>query len=399
MNLTPEQQEELAHFPEVLRALVEAEVAAGNAIEEIGHSFPAPPVGAYVKLAKKVVTRARASAGGVDFYERNCSSYSGEFTDTHRFFFVLEPANPPPPEPDMDAIRAAMQGPRDELTRLAEREPETSATSFMRLRDRLIPRKSKPPRADLPKAAGTGTTVVTEGYKVLQASTETSAAWLLHFRDVRPPQEIQFQLERDLMSLMPPRMEAGKLVCRTHLKKTGISYQCVLRYEAALLDTHCYSVRVDASWADAAATHRDYFRKNSASWFELWTRQFQRAGLPSIDAGSPGRYQQFCAAALAAESQLSSVEAIQQSILEAMRHGGSFATAHKEGGTTICWQNGHFLRSDYGESEEREEFSDPARILKFLRQFYDWETSSNVYPAKVSEFEAWKLILRLLRKK
>jgi hypothetical protein len=28
---------------------------------------------------------------------------------------------------------------------------------------------------------------------------------------------------------------------------------------------------------------------------------------------------------------------------------------------------------------------------------YDWETSRNVAPAKVSEYEAWKLMLRLLR--
>ena len=36
-------------------------------------------------------------------------------------------------------------------------------------------------------------------------------------------------------------------------------------------------------------------------------------------------------------------------------------------------------------------------FLTALRRFYDLETSKNIYPNKVSEFDAWKLILRLLR--
>jgi len=96
-------------MPLELRSLVEAELAAGNQILEVGHSFPAAPVGCYVKLARPVSTRLRASGGGIDFFDRNTSIYSGEFADTKRYFFVLEPPNPPPPEPDMDAIRQGTQ--------------------------------------------------------------------------------------------------------------------------------------------------------------------------------------------------------------------------------------------------------------------------------------------------
>ena len=32
----------------------------------------------------------------------------------------------------------------------------------------------------------------------------------------------------------------------------------------------------------------------------------------------------------------------------------------------------------------------------FLRQYYDYETSKNIYPEKASDLVAWKLILRLL---
>ncbi len=112
--MTPdfELQRELDRFPEALRKLVEAELAAGNAIEEVGHSFPAPPAGAYIKLARQVTTLPRASGNGLEFRER---SSAGAFTDGGQFYFVLDPPSPPPPLPDMDAIRAAHAvGPRDE---------------------------------------------------------------------------------------------------------------------------------------------------------------------------------------------------------------------------------------------------------------------------------------------
>ena len=88
---------ELAKFPVALRTLIETELASGNSIVEIGHSFPAPPAGAYIKLASIVSTRARDNGDGLSFYDRNNSSYSGEFTDAKRFYFVLEPPIRHPP--------------------------------------------------------------------------------------------------------------------------------------------------------------------------------------------------------------------------------------------------------------------------------------------------------------
>ncbi len=106
-DIAPEQERELSRFPEPLRALIHAELRAGNTIDELGHSHPAPPVGAYVRLGRPISTRPRESGQGLHFYERNGSLYAGEFTDAQRYFFVLEPPHPPSPALDMDAIRAA----------------------------------------------------------------------------------------------------------------------------------------------------------------------------------------------------------------------------------------------------------------------------------------------------
>jgi hypothetical protein len=108
-NVPDYYEQRLQAFPAVLRRLVEAELAAGNEIVEFSGGFPAPPVGDCVKLARAVTTQPRATAAGLDFYDRNMPGYSGEFTDAKRFFFVLEPPNPPAPPPDMDAIRAELE--------------------------------------------------------------------------------------------------------------------------------------------------------------------------------------------------------------------------------------------------------------------------------------------------
>lgn len=118
----------LAGFPPELKALLEAELAAGNEIAEVASCFPAPPAGVYVKLARPVTTRPRADGGGISFYDRNGSTYSGEFHDARRFHFVLEPPHPPEPEPDMDAIRAAVHGSRLVPTSSGESQSSASAS-------------------------------------------------------------------------------------------------------------------------------------------------------------------------------------------------------------------------------------------------------------------------------
>ncbi len=105
MSIPADLAAHLAAFPAALRALIEAELAAGNSVIEVAHCFLAPPVGAYVKLEKNISTRPRETSGEFTFHEQSNSSYSGEWTDAKRFFFVLEPPRPAEPEPNMDLIR------------------------------------------------------------------------------------------------------------------------------------------------------------------------------------------------------------------------------------------------------------------------------------------------------
>ena len=245
MRLTPEQQHELARFPATLRGLVESELAAGNSIVDIGHSHPAPPVGAYVLLARKINTRVRATGDGLLFRARNSSSHSGEITDAVGHFFVLEAADPPPLEPDMEAIRAAHAPRMDARTTWAER----------------------------PAGAG----------------------WVMERPADTPPGD--------------------------HGAETGLG-------SGLALDT---------------------------------------------------------------------VAAVQAAIVDGLKRGGTFSTAHKEGGTTIAWRNGRFVRSDYGDFPDLTVFTDEAEFLSMLRRFCEMDVTRETGKKPISDFEVWTRILQLLR--
>ncbi len=219
----------------------------------------------------------------------------------------------------------------------------------------------------------------------------------IHFRDRRPPQEIQFELERELMTLLRPATGEPGLVLRADSKMNGVPHRFVLRFEAALSRTNCYWFQAEVPLAGLPSDKHDAIRKSLSGWFDLWTRAYKPSTPPLPGEGSRDRYEALAAQALSAEAHLGTVPPVQQAILEALRNGATFSTAHKEGGTNIRFANGQFVRADYGESNRTEKFPDQAAFLAFLRQFYDWQTSRNTYPEKASEFDAWKLTLRLLR--
>lgn len=226
-----------------------------------------------------------------------------------------------------------------------------------------------------------------------------NAACEIHFHDPRPPHEIQFELERELMLLLPPTLEGDALLFRAAGKVNGSPHAFALRFEAALPATNAYTFRAEVSLEGTAPAERERAAKSLASWFGLWTRTFKRAEAPTRDAGSRDRYHALAGQALNSEAHLGTIAAVQQAILAGLRAGGTFSTAHKEGGTVIRHSWGHFQRADYGEWTTSERFVSEATFLAFLRKFYDWQTSQHIYPEKVPEFVAWKLMLRLLEPK
>jgi|GEM_PF-768912 hypothetical protein len=400
MNLSTMQQKALAQCPPALRALVEAEVAAGNSIVEIGHSFPAPPAGAYFKLANKVTTRPRASVDGLIFYERNSSIYSGEFTDAKRFYFIIEPPNPPPPEPDMDAIRKAHEPKPDSLTQLAQR---TAGASVGFVLDDSKPCSSLTKlegQAEQQCRRGSIDEEISKPRRCLN-STESATDFqrVLHFEDRRPPHEVQFALESELMTLFSAKMEGDKLCMIANANVNGARYRFELRFEAALFFRNCYTLVVEASWADLPENRHDYFRKTSDSWFSLWTRNLTATNPPKEDAGSKERYRKLAEAAMDAQGKLDSVAVIQQTIVAEMKRGATYGTSHKEGGTNIFWQNGNFIRSDYGDYPDQKVFSNETEFLAMLRQFCHWDVLRASCKEQRTDLEVWKLILRRLRSK
>jgi hypothetical protein len=214
----------------------------------------------------------------------------------------------------------------------------------------------------------------------------------IHFRDRRAPHEIQFELEKRLKILFRPLGEAG---WRATPKVNGCPYALELSFDAALPSENCYTLRIDADWSRFGPEHHDYFRKSFDSWIRFWTGPYRQETEPR-DPGSRERYAALAEQSRNVEAHLRGLEDVQREILSRMRNGAYYATSHKEGGTNIRWQGSAFVRADYGESNDRVTFLDDASFLRFLRQFYDRETGSAIYPEMPSDFDAWKLMLRFL---
>lgn len=123
--IPPRFQRNAAAFPPALRALLDAELTAGNTIAEAGQGFPtlldaqlaasslmdsgrasALPASAYFVMAGPVTTRAHESGGGVIFRDHGDCYYSGSFTDERGHFFILEPPAAPPGQIAAAAIQA-----------------------------------------------------------------------------------------------------------------------------------------------------------------------------------------------------------------------------------------------------------------------------------------------------
>lgn len=210
------------------------------------------------------------------------------------------------------------------------------------------------------------------------------------------PHVLQAQLERltDAVLAAVPGHEADPL--RTaRFRMGGEHYRLALRLLDVLPEGHLMSLEVDVT-ADAAGDLAAVAR-SAASWLAFWTGGDTWHEVRPPGRGAAGALQAVAEAWRQAELKADDVAATQRAIVEAMRRGWTISTTHKEGGTVIRFDGRHFVRADFGESNDRQRFDGEAEFLAFLRRFFDVQTSRHGWPQRVPEAHAWRLIHRQLR--
>lgn len=226
------------------------------------------------------------------------------------------------------------------------------------------------------------------------------------FTDARPVLEVKYDFEKRVRRLLMRDPERPGLV----FGNTAPSYTTAggtttveLRLEAAYDAHNLYALEAVFAAASDPAKEKKW-EENVRLAFDRWS-----GGLALTDTCapcSPERYQQVMQETIAREFELAhrvnpeedaAIRVIQDSILTALRRGKSFSTAHHEGGTNIRWVGAVFVLQDYGESNDREEFTDAENFLLRLRKFYDWDSRRDDYPHAPPEVEAWRFIERQLR--
>ncbi len=105
MNLPDDVLAEIADFPAALRALIEAELAAGNEVAEVFHGHPVPPVGVGIRLVRPFSVPLSSVAAGVQPCRFPAWDGSCGYSDEPKHNFVLGPPGAPMDPPPMDEIR------------------------------------------------------------------------------------------------------------------------------------------------------------------------------------------------------------------------------------------------------------------------------------------------------
>jgi hypothetical protein len=213
--------------------------------------------------------------------------------------------------------------------------------------------------------------------------------------------DVKYDIEKRVNSLLPRDLDQpNRLVFRAYSKSyTDNGGSTVeLRLEACSDAHNLYALQFEAS-APGDPAKEKVWEANVQRNFDHWTQ-----GLALTDVrmpSSPERYRHVLEFELAdplKPDDAEAIQAVQAEILRDLQEGKSFFTANKEGGTHIRLLNAKFVLQDYGESNDREEFSSSADFLVRLRKFYDWESRRDWRPHAPPEIEAWKFIARQLKK-
>ena len=224
----------------------------------------------------------------------------------------------------------------------------------------------------------------------------THAARTFLFTDARSPHEIRCLLEREhLTRLDSVSGDDGRLEYVGRFRCNGLPCSLRLTYLAAHPTRNDYSLHMEMSWNHLPVEYQEYYGKTSGSWFDLWCSDF-KGGTRLSEGVITDVYRQRATQALGAEAQLTTIPALQQEILSALKRGCTFSTSHKEGGTRIGFAKGRFFLEDFGDSSSHEHFSDETEFLAALHRFYEWQASRNAAPEKLPDQLVWHLIFRHL---
>jgi hypothetical protein len=111
MKLPDDMLAEIAEFPAALRAVLEAELAAGNEVAEVLHGHPVPPVGVGIRLVRPLSVPLPSDTPEVRPCRFPAWDGSSGYSDEPKHNFVLGPPEAPSDPPPMDEVRNMVEPP------------------------------------------------------------------------------------------------------------------------------------------------------------------------------------------------------------------------------------------------------------------------------------------------
>lgn len=90
------------------------------------------------------------------------------------------------------------------------------------------------------------------------------------------------------------------------------------------------------------------------------------------------------------------VAKVQRTFVDAMKRGQRFSISHKEGGSHFYWQQGKFVRSDYGDFPDLKTWTDEPAFLDMLWRYCRYDVTRAEDGTQLSDLDGWKRILHRL---
>lgn len=127
MQIPPHVQDDVARLPPALRALLAAELAAGNEVADALQGFPVAPVGVGIRFVRPLSVPVPTDTAGIKPCRFPNWDGSSGYSDESGHSFLLGPPVEPPDPPSMDKIRDAADRPRRPA---AVASPDSSLARF-----------------------------------------------------------------------------------------------------------------------------------------------------------------------------------------------------------------------------------------------------------------------------